>query len=134
MEKIVPAYPPCAYSDATCNLRDAIKSLQSQLAEAKAENEYLCDLIEDVRQENADYLAGTLEEKLKGRLATAGKAIDFLNKENKGLRTALVKINNGFVANMKPNSVALYQSFVKETAEQALSQNDKEAQNEPGNV
>ncbi len=34
---------------------------------------------------------------------------------------ALEKIQGGYVANMKRNSVALYQVFVKETATQALS-------------
>ncbi len=41
---------------------------------------------------------------------------------NKRLRDALQKIQNAKIANMKPNSVALYQMFVKETAEQALKE------------
>ena len=46
-------------------LKKIIKQLQAELATAKAENEDLCNNIDAVRQERADYLAGTLEGKLR---------------------------------------------------------------------
>ncbi len=46
--------------------------------------------------------------------------LDTANNEKKRLRTALDKIQNAKIANMKPNSVALYRMFIKETSEQAL--------------
>lgn len=40
----------------------------SKLASLQAENEHLSDLVDAVRQEKADYLKGTLEEKLQAEL------------------------------------------------------------------
>ena len=54
-------------------------------------------------------------EQLRADLAKA-------KQENERLRDALGKINTAKVANTKPNSVALYQMFVKETSEQALKE------------
>ena len=48
--------------------------------------------------------------------------INPLHAANQQLRDALQKIHDARIANMKPNSVALYQMFVKETAEQALKE------------
>lgn len=48
--------------------------------------------------------------------------INPLHAANQQLRDALKKIQNAKIANMKPNSVALYQTFVKETATKALEE------------
>ncbi len=45
-------------------VREYVERLEAQLHTANAENEDLCNTIDAVRQERADYLAGTLEGKL----------------------------------------------------------------------
>lgn len=51
--------------------------------------------------------------------------LDKANEENKRLRKALQRIQQAEIASMKPNSVALYQMFIRETAEQALKETSR---------
>ncbi len=101
---------------------DPLKQLQTELATAKKQ-------ILDYEQTEASVLpedVGIKEyvPKLQAGLATA-------NDENKRLRDAIQKMQNAKIANMKPGSVALYQMFIKETAEQALNPTkDKENDHE----
>lgn len=52
---------------------DALRKECKTATEKAAEGDHLCDLIDTVRQENADYLSGTLEGKLKQQLESAAE-------------------------------------------------------------
>ena len=64
-----------------------------------------------------------------GFMAFAWLSANRENREIQRLWTALEKIRNGNIANMKPASVALYQLFVKETASKALKGEMRECVN-----
>ncbi len=65
-------------------IKEYVESLLNKLVTAKAENEDLCDNIDAVRQERADYLAGTLEGKLQAKLDKAINALRNLHDEQNG--------------------------------------------------
>jgi flagellar biosynthesis chaperone FliJ len=80
IEKLYKKYHPGAAANTEEDARQdlykcmaEIKQLQSQLAAVTADRDQCRDLIDEVRQENADYLAGTLEGRLKSQLAAAEK-------------------------------------------------------------
>jgi phage shock protein A len=81
------------------------RKLQAELDKAKAENEDLCDNIDAVRQEIADYLNGTLEGKLRD--------------ENKWLRKE-VKKRNGAVGVMGQVAVELKRITGKQNVWKAM--------------
>ena len=54
----------------------ALCSMHEQLAEAKTENEHLCNVVEATRQDMADYLAGTLEGNLQDKVKQLRKALE----------------------------------------------------------
>ncbi len=57
------------------SLKDSARDFRDERDQLQAENDHLCDLIDTVRQEQADYLKGTLEGKLQSELDTANKRI-----------------------------------------------------------
>ncbi len=79
-------------------IKEYVESLLNKLATAKAENEDLCDNIEAVRQERADYLDGTLEGKLRGELEAADKQIGWIKDDKVELNRAIKLRDNAFDA------------------------------------
>ncbi len=94
-------------------IKEYVPKLQAQLTTAKEGRRAAAGILDDLAKKLKEITGEQNVWEAVKQLAPA-------NDENKRLRDAIQKMQNAKIANMKPGSVALYQMFIKETAEQAL--------------